>query len=679
LKEQGKSIVFVSAVHDYRMLRRGSIQSLGSATARNGHAVTFISLRFSLLSLIKKDSRGFLWRKSNKPELIDGVVCYLWFTLIHPFQARSRLFNVLFRPYYFIHRRLRNSFVDDSFRSADYIVIESGQGILYAERARRLNPRAKIIYRASDKLSTIGAAGLLQTELERTADVFDWFCLLSAGMADDFAWARDRCFLLPLGVDPEEFQNTGPNPYTAPINAISVGSMLFDASFFETAANLFPDVQFHVIGCGTSFEAPANVTIYDEMAFRDTLRYIEFASFGIAPYRATVGAEYLGTSSLKLKQYEHFGIPAACPFFAVGQSLNRFGYEPGDTTSIKNAIMSARSRRFVPVPPPPTWRELAEQMLGPSRFTSCDLRQGVRGCVKSTDVQLDEGQSEVAIVSLVTCTLGDRKAQLVRLLKSLVQQTFGAFELIVVDQNPPGYLDEILQSCGAELCIKHMRSSPGLSVGRNVGLAVARGRIVGFPDDDCWYVPDTLARVVDFFDLNGGIGVLLGRTVDEVGRPSLSPCRSQSGTVDKGNVWTSGNSNTLFVRRDAARATSGFDENIGVGAPTRFQSGEETDFVLALIEAGVRAIYVEELKVCHDQVEGGKLTRSLRRAWMYSQGFGYVLKKHRFGIVYVVYRFGRSILSAARAMLRFHESYGLSRVAWGIGTLVGYAMARTKG
>jgi len=135
------------------------------------------------------------------------------------------------------------------------------------------------------------------------------------------------------------------------------------------------------------------------------------------------------------------------------------------------------------VSPPPTWQELAEQLLDPSRFPDCELRQGVSGRVMSTNVQSADTSFEAVIVSLVTCTLGDRKERLVRLLNSLAQQTFGAFELIVVDQNPPGYLDEILQTYGAELCIKHVRSAPGLSVGRNLGLTVARGQIVGFPDE----------------------------------------------------------------------------------------------------------------------------------------------------------------------------------------------------
>jgi 2-beta-glucuronyltransferase len=678
VNDKRANIVFVSAVHDFRMLRRGSIQALASALARLGHSVTFVSVRFSLLSLLKGDSRKFLWRRANRPETVNGVRCYLWFTLIHPFQSNTKFFEMVFKLYYFWHKRLKNSFLDDCFRDADYIVIESGHGILFAERARRLNPRAKIIYRASDKLSTIGASDILQSELEKSAATFDWFCLLSADMADEFAWAREKTFYLPLGIDPDEFRDNGPNPYVAPVNAVSLGSMLFDPSFFRLAARLFPAVQFHVIGCGMTFDAPANVIFYAEMAFKETLRYIEYATFGVAPYRATPNAEYLATSSLKLKQYEYFGITSICPDFAVGRSRNRFGYRPGDEASITQAINQALSSRFVPVPPPLNWQDLAQRLLDPQKYADCDLatamRQGRDGPGEAAALTASGEQRPTC--SLVLCTLGGRKKQLKKLLASLEHQDFKSFEVILVDQNPPGYLDEVVQWADARLAVKHVRSDPGLSVARNVGLGHVTGEIVAFPDDDCWYFPDTLTRVTAFFDQNPKIDLLLGRTVDGSGLPSLSPLRKASGGVDKSNIWMSGNSNTVFVREDAVTLAGGFDEQIGVGAESRFQSGEETDFILSLMEKGARVVYIAELKVGHEQVDVTGANRPLKRAWMYSQGFGYVLKKHKFGNSYLAYRVVRSLLGAAWAIVRLHPQYALSRLLWGAGTLVGYVIAK---
>jgi glycosyltransferase involved in cell wall biosynthesis len=292
---------------------------------------------------------------------------------------------------------------------------------------------------------------------------------------------------------------------------------------------------------------------------------------------------------------------------------------------------------------------------------------------------LRDQEAPTVLVSLVVCTLGERRAQLERLLDSLGRQEFKSFEVILVDQNPSGLLDDIVQSRGRELSLKHVRSNRGLSLARNVGLRHASGEVVGFPDDDCWYLTDTLSLVADFFDRNPGIDILLGRTIDQFGSPSLSPTRKDSGAVNKRNIWTSGNSNTLFVRAGAIPDNGGFDEEIGVGASTRFQSGEETDFVLSLMENEARAVYSFDLKICHEQVEDVGVARTLRRAWNYSQGFGYVLRKHNFGRTYLAYRLARSIVRAGLAIIELQPIYGLSRLVWGAGTLVGYVAANSRG
>jgi glycosyltransferase involved in cell wall biosynthesis len=283
------------------------------------------------------------------------------------------------------------------------------------------------------------------------------------------------------------------------------------------------------------------------------------------------------------------------------------------------------------------------------------------------------------VLSLVLCTLGTRRKQLERLFDSLEGQVLKGFEIILVDQNLPGHLDDMVQSRSERLALKHVRSNRGLSLARNVGMCHATGEIVGFPDDDCWYLPDTLMRVADCFQQNPRIGILLGRTIDQFGAPSLSPLRKQSGAVTKRNVWTSGNSNTLFVRRSAIPDHGGFDEGIGVGAPTRFQSGEETDFILNLMRHDACAVYISDLKICHEQVQRVGVAQELKRAWSYSLGFGYVLKKHNFGHAYLTYRLGRSLFRAGLAVIGLRPIYGLSRLVWGAGTLVGYVTAHPRG
>src|SRR5262249_44321741 len=176
---------------------------------------------------------------------------------------------------------------------------------------------------------------------------------------------------------------------------------------------------------------------------------------------------------------------------------------------------------------------------------------------------------------------------------------------------------------------QHVRSAKGLSRARNRGLRCCNGDIIGFPDDDCWYDKDVTERVRAFFAGNTP-SVLTGRTIDQQGLDSVSRHRDDSGAIDRTNVFLSGNSSTLFVEAGLARRI-GFDETLGVGADTPFQSGEETDFLLRCVAAGAAARYWREFVVRHDQVESdGPASRA--RARGYAAGFGRLLRLNRYGL-----------------------------------------------
>lgn len=96
--------------------------------------------------------------------------------------------------------------------------------------------------------------------------------------------------------------------------------------------------------------------------------------------------------------------------------------------------------------------------------------------------------------SLVLATVG-RTHEVERLLCSLDRQEGATFELIVIDQNIDGRPVPYLEPRKTKYPIVHVRSQPGLSRARNLGLRHVSGSIVAFPDDDCWY-PDGLLRRV---------------------------------------------------------------------------------------------------------------------------------------------------------------------------------------
>lgn len=365
----GSTVVVVSAVHDFRMARRGSIQAIASAFRRRGCRTVFLSVRFSLLSFLRNDSRAFLNGRANRFEEKDGVECYLWRTPWHPFATALPGGNRLTAPLHGLYAALPNAEMDDLFAKADVILVESGLGSLLIPRMRRLNEQALIVYRGSDALDTIGAHPLLQEHLERNANDVDHFCLLAAAMAPQFAFASGRTFVVPQGVQREDFQNIGPSPYEGGKVAVSVGSMLFDQRYFEAVAPTFPDVAFHVIGCGGRYRGGGNVRVYDEMPFRETLPYLAHADIGVAPYRDAPSSHYLADSSLKLTQFAYLRRPAVCPHFAAGGRPHRFGYTPGDGEEMIAATRRALADRYEAEERPPlSWDEIVPRLLNPRAF-----------------------------------------------------------------------------------------------------------------------------------------------------------------------------------------------------------------------------------------------------------------------------------------------------------------------
>lgn len=238
-------------------------------------------------------------------------------------------------------------------------------------------------------------------------------------------------------------------------------------------------------------------------------------------------------------------------------------------------------------------------------------------------------------ISLITSTLG-RQKPIIRLLQSLERQSYRNFEIIVVDQNAPGFLDDTLAPYAGTLDLKRIHSPKGLSRGRNAALPQVSGDIIAFPDDDCWYRPETLSEIAALMAQHPDHGMLLGRTTDENGRNSIVPSLAASCDIDRLNVIDAANSNSIFVRRDAAQAIGPFDERLGVGAATVFQGAEDRDYIARALALGVSCRFIAELTVFHDQVDTANGDH-LARIRKYALGDGAYYRKHNYGIERILY------------------------------------------
>lgn len=228
--------------------------------------------------------------------------------------------------------------------------------------------------------------------------------------------------------------------------------------------------------------------------------------------------------------------------------------------------------------------------------------------------------------SLIVATFG-RVEELKDLLSSLAAQTCQDFEVIIVDQNPDDCLGWIGEGGQYPFRILRKRSSVRrLSHARNIGLHIASGEIVAFPDDDCTYPPGVLAMVDQAFREQHGLGVRTGPAIAPDGRLGSGRWQRASGVVSIDNVWLCAIAFNIFLLRHLAMSIGGFDEKLGVGA--EFGSAEDTDLVLRTVQTGWCGWYDTRQLVVHP--DKSLTPVAIDRAFSYGAGFGYVLRKHNF-------------------------------------------------
>ena len=272
-------------------------------------------------------------------------------------------------------------------------------------------------------------------------------------------------------------------------------------------------------------------------------------------------------------------------------------------------------------------------------------------------------------ISLILATKG-RVEEIQLFIQSLTRQGDVTMELIVVDQNEDSRLEAILKELNLPFPIIHLRSESGLSRSRNVGVAFATGDIIAFPDDDCWYPDGLLTRVVSELETQSYVDGLTGRSEDGRGRPSGGAFGRRKGRVDVKNVWKTGISYTIFLRSAVCAAVGPFDEELGVGAPTRFGSGEETDYLIRASNLGLNIQYLPDLVVYHpnpilyDQSH-------CHKAFRYGMGMGRVLSKHHYKLSYNLMTILRPIGGALLSLLTLRARKASYHLAIARGRLCG--------
>lgn len=231
-------------------------------------------------------------------------------------------------------------------------------------------------------------------------------------------------------------------------------------------------------------------------------------------------------------------------------------------------------------------------------------------------------------IDLLIATLG-RKKELDRLFSSLEEQSYPNFQIFLADQNPSGYLDDILERRSGLPVTRVMLPSRGVSIARNALLERATGDVVVFPDDDCWYAPDVLQR---------------------------APMTAE-GRVYRTGLFHLAGTCVQFYRREAVTGLL-FDPLLGPGTGLPYGCGEDTDYML-YAHARTEIRRCRGIQVFHPSP--GKNPPSLQKVAEYAAGRMYLLKKHKFSMWFMLANVLYPLFMAPLDAVRYSREHGRYR------------------
>jgi len=234
-------------------------------------------------------------------------------------------------------------------------------------------------------------------------------------------------------------------------------------------------------------------------------------------------------------------------------------------------------------------------------------------------------------LSLVICTYG-RTKQLAEVIQSIRCQSVAPKEIIIVDQNPPGFLDNLLEDCAGKLNIVHKRVSfTGASKARNFGASIATSDLIAFPDDDCTYREDTIKNVIRGFERDDELGVLIAGK-DEIFNATPKVNQAENAMIEIHTILdlfrAKAETSNIFARKKVlSKLEYIFDVNIGPGEVTEWASNEETDLLVRLLQKNVLIAKDETIRIIHHSCQG-----SLKKTLQYGMGRYELIKRNNLGI-----------------------------------------------
>ena len=174
----------------------------------------------------------------------------------------------------------------------------------------------------------------------------------------------------------------------------------------------------------------------------------------------------------------------------------------------------------------------------------------------------------MVVISVITPTY-NRARVLPAAVASVLSQTFGDFELIIVDDGSEDNTPDVLKPFFADRRVRYVyQENQGQSHARNLALKQATGDFIAFLDSDDVWAPDKLEKQLAVFRANSEVDIVHGdeAIINEQGSVvSLQNMRRYSGRITRYLLADNSVSiTTALVRRRCFDEMGGFDTSVGV-------------------------------------------------------------------------------------------------------------------
>ncbi len=231
-------------------------------------------------------------------------------------------------------------------------------------------------------------------------------------------------------------------------------------------------------------------------------------------------------------------------------------------------------------------------------------------------------------ISAIICT-HNRDTYLGDAIESLLQQDFGNFEILVVDNGSSDRTKEVVAERQSDPRVKYIyEPTLGLSFARNTGFEQARSEILAYLDDDAIASPQWLRTLWNAYQQNENLAIAGGKVTLIWPEGVQPPVWLSPGLAENLGAYDLGDQMTLIrepgltprglnysIRRSFLEKVGGFDLNLGrVGKS--LLSNEELHMTELALNQGWEVAYLPSAIAAHNVAP-----ERLKHSWFLSRGW----------------------------------------------------------